>query len=569
MAQQAFAKHKSAPEIASKAATGATLVDLFDHMANLPGEAVVYDDGYRQWRYSYCDMARSARAFAARLDEKSVGKGDRLLFWSENRPEWLAAFWGCALRGVIVVPVDYHASADALHKIQRIVDASAVLLGEQVEASTLGDELPTWPIMSVDFAAPAHLEPTIQISSADVAEIVFTSGATAVPKGVTITHRNITADLAPLDREIQKYHAFVRLLHPIRLLSLLPLSHMFGQAVAAFVTPMLRGTVVFMNGYAPREVISQIRRRRVSFLVAVPKMLAVLRQYLVIKIPELGSVGPDESHWIIRRWRYRNIHRLFGSKFFGFIVGGARLESGLEQFSSRLGFLVVQGYGLTETAPIVSFNHPFDLKAGTVGKSLSGVEVRIGKENEILVRGDIVTPGYFSAPAEASKAFEDGWFHSGDVGAIDQEGYLTVRGRIDEMIVTPEGLKVFPEDVELVLNGIAGVRDSAVVGKQRVHAVLVLEEEADKDQVVGAANALLEDRQKIRATSVWTAGPLPRTEGTGKLKRAAIQKWVDQRLPPLVAAEPDGVEALIQRTDDDGRARSLSCAGVISDLQCI
>jgi long-chain acyl-CoA synthetase len=547
MAQQAFEECESAPEAHPRLAANATLIDLFNRMANLPGEAVLYDDGYRHWRYSYADMVRAARAFAARLDEKSVGKGDTLLFWSENRPEWLAAFWGCALRGVIVVPVDYHASAETLRRIWQVVHASAVLFGEQVEASTLGEEIPTWSLTSLDFARSAYRKRAVQISSPDVAEIVFTSGTSAVPKGVTITHRNITADLAPLDREIQRYRAVVRLLHPIRFLSLLPLSHMFGQAVAAFVAPMMGGTVVFMNGYAPHEVISQIRRRHVSFLVAVPKMLAVLRQYVVAKASELRSVEPDNSRWIVRRWRYRKIHRLFGPKFFGFVVGGAPLESGLEQFWSQLGFLVVQGYGLTETAPIVSFNHPFYLKPGTVGKPLPWVDVRIGRDNEILVRGDIVTPGYYSAPAEAHKAFEDGWFHTGDVGAIDQEGYLTVRGRIDEMIVTPEGLKVFPEDVELVLNRISGVRDSAVVGRQRVHAVLVLEQGADKEEIVREANALLENHQKIRTASVWAAGALPRTEGTGKLKRAAIQRFVDEGLSPLALKMSDGIEALIQK----------------------
>jgi len=524
-----------------------TLVDLFNEFVKLPGDFVVYDDGYRHWSYSYRDIAQAAHAFSARLRQQSIGKGDKLLLWSENRPEWLVAFWGCILQGVIVVPVDYRASADALRNILRVVRPRAVAVGNEVESSALGDGIPIWHLASLDIPGRGRCEPSVQISPTDIAEIVFTSGSTATPKGVTITHRNIVADLAPIDREIRKYGAYVRLLHPVRLLNLLPLSHMFGQALATFLPPLLRGTVVFMAGYAPHEVISQIRRRRVSFLVAVPKMLALLRQYLVAKVPELSRLGPDSSHWLVRRWRYRHIHRLFGLKFFGFVVGGAPLESGLEKFWSQLGFLVIQGYGLTETAPILSFNHPFDLKPGTVGKPLAGIDVRIGSENEILVRGEIVTPGYFSAPAEASKAFENGWFRTGDVGAIDRNGYLTVRGRLDEMIVTPEGLKVFPEDVELVLNRIAGVRDSAVVGRQRVHAVLVLEPGTDKDEVVRQANALLESHQKIRGTSVWTAGDLPRTEGTGKLKRAIIQKWVEQGTPPTALTTTEGIQGLIQK----------------------
>ena len=155
-------------------------------------------------------------------------------------------------------------------------------------------------------------------------------------------------------------------------------------------------------------------------------------------------------------------------KFFGFVVGGAPLDPRLEEFWRSLGFMVIQGYGLTETAPIVSFNHPFHLKPGTARKPLRGVSVSIATDGEILVRGDCVTPGYFSAPAEASEAFESDWFHTGDIGAIDEDGYLIVRGRKNEMIVTPEGLKVFPEDVELVLNRVPGVRDSVAVGRERV-----------------------------------------------------------------------------------------------------
>ena len=161
------------------------------------------------------------------------------------------------------------------------------------------------------------------------------------------------------------------------LLNLLPLSHMFGQALATFFPPMLPGVVIFMPSYAPHEVVRQIHGRRVIFLVAVPKILALLRQYVVSRFPELARIKGDDSHWLVRRWRYRKVHGLFGLKFVGFVIAGAPLEVGLENFWRQFGFMVVQGYGLTETAPIVSFNHPFHLRPGTVGKPIPGVEVRI------------------------------------------------------------------------------------------------------------------------------------------------------------------------------------------------
>ena len=157
--------------------------------------------------------------------------------------------------------------------------------------------------------------------------------------------------------------------------------------------------------------------------------------------------------------------------------------------------------------------------------------MKIADDGEILVRGENVTQGYFNAAEETAKAFEDGWFHTGDVGEIGADGQLFIRGRKKEMIVTPEGLNVFPEDVERVLNQLPGVRDSAVVGvtgtggDERVHAVLVLDPGIDPDAVVRDANAQLADHQKIRRALVWPEPELPRTEGTRKLKRAAIRDW--------------------------------------------
>ncbi len=173
------------------------------------------------------------------------------------------------------------------------------------------------------------------------------------------------------------------------------------------------------------------------------------------------------------------MHRAFGWKFWSFVVGAAPLDPALEEFWQRLGFVVIQGYGLTETAPIVTLNHPFHTSRGSVGKPIAGVEVKIAADGEILVRGDNVTSGYYGAAAATAEAFEDGWFHTGDIGELDGEGRLFIKGRKKEMIVTPEGLNVFPEDVERVLaqhRRRAGRRRRRVptrAREERVHAVVV------------------------------------------------------------------------------------------------
>ncbi len=497
------------------------LLEFFHRFEDFAEEFLVYDDGLRSHSYTYSQVAALAHAFAVRLTDAGFAKDDKIVFYSENRPEWVIAFWGSLLAGVIAVPLDFRSAPEFVQRIAGIVDARAILIGEEVDLPAASN---VWRIATL--TQPGGTAPALAIERDQVAEVIFTSGATADPKGVIITHRNILANINPVEREVRKYIRYARPFAPIRFLNLLPLSHMFGQAMATFIPPMLPGVVIFMRGYNPSEIIRQIQTRRCSVLVSVPKILDVLRSYLLQQFPDLADVPARQPHWIVRWWRYRKIHSLFGWKFWSFIVGAAPLAPELEAFWSRLGFVVIQGYGLTETAPIVTLNHPFHARQGSVGKPIAGVEVRIAEDGEILVRGDNVTTGYYNAPEASGEAFADGWFHTGDVGQMDSKGELRILGRKKEMIVTPEGLNVFPEDVERVLNQTAGVRDSAVIGTDRVHAVLILDGEADKDAIVRSANALLADHQKIRSASIWPYPEFPRTEGTGKLKRHHIAQGV-------------------------------------------
>ncbi|HLJ45575.1 MAG TPA: AMP-binding protein [Bryobacteraceae bacterium] len=491
-----------------------TLLDFFNDFAHLEDQFLLYDDGIRVRTYTYADVAGKARAFAKRLRASGIERDDKIIVYSENRPEWVFALWGAALAGVVLVPIDFRSSSEFVQKVQEIVTARAVLVGDEVIFDS------AWKISSLDVSALNSITAT----SNDTLEIIFTSGATSEPKGVVISHRNVLANIVPVEGEVLKYRKYGKPFHPIRFLNLLPLSHMFGQAMATFIPPMLPGLVVFMRGFNPSEIVRQIRSRRISVLVSVPKILDVLREYVVQKFPELRETREEKSHWLIRWWKYRKVHRMLGWKFWAMIVGAAPLPGDLEAFWKRLGYVVIQGYGLTETAPIVTLNHPFHARQGSAGKPIAGVEVKIAPDGEILVRGENVTSGYYNAPAETARAFEDGWFHTGDIGQMDSEGQLTILGRKKEMIVTPEGLNVFPDDVERVLNAISGVRDSAVIGTDRVHAVLILEPGVSQDEVVQRANKQLADYQKIRTVSIWPYDIFPRTEGTGKLKRMEIAK---------------------------------------------
>ena len=306
-----------------------TLVDLFHEFSKSPAEFLQSDNGYRSWKYTYAQLGRAAHDFAIRLGEHSIAKADKVIFWSENRPEWIAAFWGCVLAGVIVVPIDYRTSAQFLRHVQQIVGARLILLGEEVRLPGLDDgQPPVWRLSELEWTNEDRQFPGVRIERDDTAEIVFTSGATGEPKGVVITHKNVLANI----------------------------SHMFGQVLTLFILPLIPAKAVFMRGYSSYEILRQIRTRRVSVLVAVPRILEVMRSHVLHQFPEAATQNRVISHWMFRWWRNRRVHSSFGWKFWAFIVGAAPLAKELEDFWSQLAFAVIQGYGLTETAPIVAFN---------------------------------------------------------------------------------------------------------------------------------------------------------------------------------------------------------------------
>jgi len=555
-----------------------TLVDFFQDFVQISGTFLTFDDGYRRREYSYVDAGRAARGFSARLAAAGLGKGDKVVFWGENRPEWVVCYWGCLLSGIVVVPIDYRSTIDFVERVNSQVRARVILVGDDVDGESPQSFQHVWKLADLDWTADAPM-PAVSISRDDVTQIIFTSGATAEPKGVVIRHRNVIANIVPVEREVLKYRKYARPFHPLRFLNLLPLSHMFGQSMASSIPPMVFGTVIFTRSFNPHDILSLIHRRRVSVLVCVPKILGVLREHVVRAFPEAADPPPPGISIPGRWWKYRRVHRAFGLKFWAFVVGAAPLPPDIEEFWRRLGFAVIQGYGLTETAPIVTLNHPFKTSKGSVGTPIEGVEVRIAEDGEILVRGENVTSGYFDSgfgirdsgfgtqnqeqdrvpspesrvPAPESRVLDtDGWLHTGDIGERDAQGRLFIKGRKKEMIVRPDGLNVFPEDVERALEAQAGVRESAVVGavdgaEERVHAVLVLEPNTDPHIVIRQANAQLQDHQRVRTWSLWPTSELPRTEGTKKLKRRAIRDWVQSGSSSAPATTADTFEALLER----------------------
>jgi long-chain acyl-CoA synthetase len=470
-----------------------TLVELLPLIEKLGDrEAVRWSNGYRTWIASYRDLYGRIGACVDHLDRRGLRKGDRVLIWAENRLEWMAVFWACIARGLEAVPVDYRFSKDLLGRI-RDGSQPKLVIDDQVM-----DSLAALP--------PVYRFTPTAVTRDDVVEIVYTSGTTGEPKGVVHRHRNICANLRPFQSEIAKYRKWARPFQPVRILDLLPLSHMFGQSQGLFIPLFLEGCAVFTTELHPSKIIRFVHDNRVSVIVCVPRILENLRN-------EVGRRGADtgESRGLVRTmWRHRKTHRLFGWKFWAFVVGGAHVDPELEEFWKRLGFAVIQGYGLTEASPVVAVNHPFNVRTGSLGKVVGDQDVIIAADGEILVRGESVTT-------------EGEWLHTGDLGEIDSEGRLYYRGRKKDMIVTAEGLNVHPEDVEKVLDSFPEVRESAVVGPDHVHAVLILKEPAiDVDELIHRANEHLEAHQLIRTWSIWPDEDFPRTASTLKIKRHEI-----------------------------------------------
>src|SRR3989449_6082560 len=415
--------------------------------------AYVQRRGYRTARWTYRQIAELAFRCARELANRGIAKGERVLIWGPNSAEWVAAFFGCALRGVIVVPMDDAAAPEFALRVAQQVGAK--LLGCSREHAQAG--LPTLTLDDLQEAFRRHsAEPynPVPIEASDPLEIVFTSGTTAEPKGVVISHGNVLGNVAPLEEEIRKYLKYERFVHPVRFLNLLPLSHVFGQFLGIFLPQLLGGTVIFQDTLKPVDVINTIHRERVSVLVAVPRMLQSLKEKIELDLEVDGQLSKfrdtfrsaEGQHLLRRWWIFRRVHRQFGWKFWAFISGGAALDRATEEFWGRLGFAVIQGYGLTETTSLISVNHPFKLGKGSIGKVLQGREVKLADDGEILVRGGGVAAGYWEGALQrgASRRVsdEEGWYRTGDIGALDAAGNLYFKGRKKEVIITPAGMNV-------------------------------------------------------------------------------------------------------------------------------
>jgi long-chain acyl-CoA synthetase len=511
------------------------LLSLFNDFLRFGGDvAVVQRRGYRREKLTYKELRDCARSWSWALAGRGIGRGDRVLLWCPNSAEWVACFWGILLRGAVVVPMDSAASPDFVQRA--IQDAGVKLILRDRQQTELPGAPPSIIIndlkdvsTSPELAADTRVHPGEDSTRSTIAEILYTSGTTAEPRGVVLTHGNFLANLEPLEQGIDAYRKYERWFHPLRFVTLVPLSHVFGQFMALFVPPLLGAAVVFEPSASSSEIIRTVKRERATALIAVPRMLDVLRAGIEREFESRGKsswfkrkfASAKGKKFLRRVWIFRKVHRRFGWKFWAFISGGAALSNETEDFFKRLGYAVVQGYGMTETASLISLNHPFRATEGSVGKILPGREFKLAEDGEILVRGENVSRGYWERGA-VRPADQQGWLRTGDLCELDAEGNLRFLGRKKNVIVTPAGLNIHPEDLEAALRKHAGVRDSVVLpierkGNAEPCAVLLLHDGDDlvAQQAIEAANASLAEYQRIRTWITWPELDFPRTS-TGK-----------------------------------------------------
>jgi long-chain acyl-CoA synthetase len=518
----------------------ASILEYLDNFRRHAGEpACVFRRGYRVQRWSYGEVLEEAYRFARALEARNIGKGDKVLIWGENCAEWIVVFFGTLLRGAIVVPIDKIVAPDFAARVAEQVDAKLCVGSPHNQIVGVAHlELEVLPEMLAEFSSdPVSLA---GITRDDIVEIVFTSGTTAEPRGVVLTHGNILANLEPLERQIAEYSKYERIFHPLRFLNLLPLSHVFGQFLGIFLPQLLAGTVLFQETLSPGEVVRTIRSERVSVVVAVPRLMESLKAKIERDMEAAGKTEwfrrqineAKEEHFVRRWWRFRKIHNQFGWKFWAFISGGAALDAETEEFWRRLSFVVIQGYGLTETTSLISLNHPFRTGKRSIGKVLEGREMKLDEGGEILVRGANVAAGYWLGKELKPVMGEDGWFRTGDLGALDEEGNLYFKGRKKNVIVNREGMNIYPDDLEAALRQQHEVRDCVVVGLEQGGnaepvAVLLLRDTADAAAITAQANRHLAEFQQMRRWIVWPDQDFPRTL-TQKPKLSVIQQAVQQ-----------------------------------------
>ena len=559
------------------------LYDLFDSVAARGPDrtAVEVQRASAVDAFRYDTLRAMALGSARRLASHGCRKGDRVAILAENDAHWCAAFLGILRLGAVAVPLDTSYTPRQVATVlgdsgAAILVASPRCLGEAsraLEDSARGTVLLSMAEVADDADGGDAVLPVAAVERADPAVILYTSGTTADPKGVVLTHGNFLA-------EREAALGIVRFDETDAVLSVLPLFHALAL-LANLILPLSVGArVVFLETVNTSELMRALSKRDVSVFCCVPQFFYLIREQVLREVDAAGSakrllfrVFLRGNGWLRRglginlgKILFRPVHAALGPRMRILVTGGSRFDPEVGRDLVRLGFDILQAYGLTECSGAATLTRPGDLRIGPVGPPLPGVEIRIAPheagDGEILIRGPIVMPGYYRRPDANAETLRDGWLHTGDLGFVDERGRVHITGRSKEVIVLSSGKNIYPEEIEAHYARSPFVKELCVLGRarpgepaaERLHAVVVPDEGVMRERKI--VNMTEQIRFEIEGLSIELPihkrilsydirlEPLPRTT-TGKLKRFVIEREL------LASAEETAAEApAVLGTDD-------------------
>lgn len=470
------------------------VLSLLEQNTKLYGERIALGkrNKYGWKELTYKGLSLLSQQFASYLiTDLNMQKGEKLAILSESMPEMGACLFAAVISGMVTVPLDNkltiyelesiltscqpsvlatsQANIQKAHELQKRIPSikHLILLDEPVHNSTI-------PSL---YSLPSGRECKWRHRSLrDTALIIYTSGTTGAPKGVQTTFGNMTSQVL----EMTKLLPDILPHENVNLLSILPMNHLFELTVG-FSTFLNRGSSIFYpQSLKPKDVLGDMREKKIDFMVVVPAFLKLLKNTIE---SDIKSLSPEEkmlfersyaaaeyiTDYNIKRQIFKNILAKFGGNFYGFITGGAPLDPTVGEFFERIGIKIFQCYGLSETSPIISVDRGDDRKLLSVGPVLDSYEAKIDPQTgELLVKGPSVMKGYYNNPEKTAEVLEpDGWLHTGDIAEFDSDGRLYITGRIKNMIVLSGGKKVFPEEVESVLEKNPNFEEICVFGATR------------------------------------------------------------------------------------------------------
>lgn len=531
-----------------------------------PKLALVQKGGDPNEKYTYRELDEASGRLATGLRDLGLVPDDRVAILCDARPRWGVVFFAALRAGAIVVPLDARQSiaehtrtlADAQPKFLLVsselepVALKIAAARQQMCVLSIESAAKTGEFPSMDSISGSSVLPCVDREADDAAVLTYTSGTMGTSKGVVTTYGNLLFQVRAL-RQVMHNDSHNSAV------SVLPLSHLF-ELTGGFLGILYGGgTICYCNSLLPDEIVAAMQAQEVTCMVTVPLILKFFADAIRRQLGNqprarrvLFSAMTGLSPFLpmaIRRRLFRRIHRRFGGKLEYFVCGGAPLDLDTLQFFDRIGLRIYQGYGLAETSPVITVNAPSANRAGSVGKPLPGVKVRISASGEILTRGPHVMKGYFGNPELTNSVIDaDGWLHTGDIGHIDADGFLFISGREKNVIVLGSGKKVQPEELEEVLFVHPDIQEGCIIGvdsrsgltrgSEEICAVAVPTEAAisrcarHHENVCDFVKGLIElqSRQLApgkRPTKIVTrTDPLPRTS-TRKIRRPDIRDWLN------------------------------------------